>query len=175
MEKFTIIVALLIFLVVGSFLSGVKVGKISDNRTGIAVVMPTPRLVSDDYIPAINRNWFVNLPKFVKNIKMDEKYYLTIESKGVVTAIDLKGKYVGETLFPFGIKYKSGGIDDWWYISPILFNLREIYIEENGITKPGVIEDIKIGDQVMLQEMVNLDIAPFDPRHSKAWIAKIIR
>jgi len=71
---------------------------------------------------------------------MDENYYLLIESKGIVTDIDLKGKYFDKTLFPFGIKYKSGKIDDCWYISQTLFNLHKVYIQEKGIISSATIK-----------------------------------
>lgn len=136
--------------------------------------LPTPKLPSKDFIPSINRDWFNDLPKFVKNIKMEEANYFVTEDKGVILDINLKGRQVGKALFPLGIKYKSGEVESWWWISQDLYNVIKIYKVTNGISYPGKIADLRIGQRVVLQEVVNLGFAPSDKRHSHAFIIKII-
>jgi len=175
--KVFLVILLIVTAIEGGYLIYVRQKK-QPSPDQVQYTPQVPSLLPESNMEtAIHPEQLESLARIAINKKSNEKYYLYNESSGVITDLDLKGKTVGKTLFPFGIKYKSGEIDDWWYLSPTLASLIEVQIQENGgtITKKAKNEDLKVGDSVRLQEVVDLYYGSKEPQHSKAFIITILR
>jgi len=175
MSKFNRILLLVFFVLLTVII--IEIGYIIVTRLSKKQIISntsTKPILKEDFKSAIHPDRIKYLSSFVNNTKT--KAYLTIESKGVVTEIDLKGKQVESKLFPFGLKILSGEVDYWLLVSKTtLYNLLEVYVvDKNGIKKTDISE-IKIGDNILTQQIIDLAYPTFDPRSAKSLIIKILK
>lgn len=131
-------------------------------------------MLRTDITPAVHPQ-FLDLLKQKKEIANGGANVLVVnEDRGTISEISTQGKEINGQFFPFGIKLKTPLVDDWIWYRERTVKKTSVYIDVDGNLKRATLKDLRLGDEIIIQEVMDVSYPPTDVQHLADHVIKVL-